>query len=118
MQDYCVNLFYLGQCNIEKLNDIMTKLPPPTRFDEMSLLLDCLRAFLLLFGQMSERLKPLLRKNLSKLKAPEKELLSSTRSICSLFGALNEFKLDSIPNSTQHDDDCLESYRYLNNLKI
>ena len=90
----------------------MSKLPSPTRCDEMSLLLDCLRAFLLLFGQMSERLKPLLRKNLSKLKAPEKELLSSTRSICSLFGAVNELKLDPIPSSAQHDDD-LESYRYL-----
>ena len=90
----------------------MSKLPSPTRCDEMSLLLDCLRAFLLLFGQMSERLKPLLRKNLSKLKAPEKELLSSTRSICSLFGAVNELKLDPIQSSAQHDDD-LESYRYL-----
>ena len=78
----------------------------------MSLVVDCLRAFALLLGQMSEKLRPLLRKNQSKLKAHEKELLEATRSICKAVSAIKEVKLSVPENKTDESGD-IAPFRHL-----
>ena len=98
-----------------KLTSKLTELPKPARCDEMSLIVDCLRAFTLLLGPDSPigvKVKAAARKNQSKLKEPEKLLLTSLRAIFNAFDAVGELSLANGHDYTPSED-VMDATRFL-----
>jgi len=90
---------------VNKLTAKLTELPTPSRCDEMSLVVDCLRAMALLMSDpLGDRAKAAARKSQAKLKEPEKLLLTSLRALFGAFGSIAELQLANENNYTASDN--------------